>query len=254
MISGIYICMKNPVLYLLAIISIFFMAHVSAATEPIIVATDASMYPMEFTGAKGELCGFDIDFMRAVASEAGFCVRFKVAPWRDLLPGLEKGEHDAVISSVILTENRQDKYAFSMPYLNAGNCLVVTEGPEKITCLNDMKEKTIGVLKAGSAAFLVRKKRIETRYYDDIGHALDDLEGDIIQGIACNRIMAINSLKQQKEHKPCFRIVDKPLSDKYYGIVVKKANKGLIKGIDCGIEIVRKKGIDKELEKKWFSW
>jgi polar amino acid transport system substrate-binding protein len=73
-----------------------------------------------------------------------------------------------------------------------------------------------------------------------------------IQGIVCDTPVAADYALQRKEYKAKFMIVGKPFTEESYGIVVKKGNKELLDMINKGIQAVQKKGIDKQLEKKWL--
>ena len=47
-------------------------------------------------------------------------------------------------------------------------------------------------------------------------------------------------------------IVGEPFTKEQYGIVVKKGDKQLLDLLNKGIKAVQKKGLDKEIEKKWL--
>ncbi len=69
--------------------------------------------------------GFDIDYMNAIAKEAGFKVVIKNTAWDGIFAGIEVGKYDAIISSVTITDKRKKAMDFSLPYVNAGQVLVV---------------------------------------------------------------------------------------------------------------------------------
>src|SRR5512141_3051405 len=94
-----------------------------AAGKKIVVATDATWPPMEMVDKDKKIVGFDIDFLNAVAKEAGFTVEFKNTAWDGIFAGVEAGQYDAIISSVTITDERQKKYDFSLPYIDAGQIL-----------------------------------------------------------------------------------------------------------------------------------
>ena len=97
----------------------------------ITVATDATWPPMEMVDTNKNIVGFDIDFMKAVAREAGFEVVFKNTAWDGIFGGLDAGKYDAIISSVTITEERKRQYDFSEPYINIGQILVIPKTVEK---------------------------------------------------------------------------------------------------------------------------
>jgi len=68
-----------PVLFLLlSIMGVVSLSPVDSSAESIkpklIVATSASMPPMEMIDQEGAVAGFDVDIIRAVAKEADFHV------------------------------------------------------------------------------------------------------------------------------------------------------------------------------------
>src|SRR5690349_24453635 len=78
-----------------------------AAPKSIKVATDATWPPMEMVDVNKKIVGYDIDFMNAVAKEAGLTVEFKNTAWDGIFAGLDSGQYDAIISSVTITDERK---------------------------------------------------------------------------------------------------------------------------------------------------
>src|SRR5690349_6132158 len=96
-----------------------------ATPKSIKVATDATWPPMEMVDANKQIVGYDIDFLNAVAKEAGIVVEFKNTAWDGIFAGLDSGQYDAIISSVTITDERKAKYDFTEPYTSIGQILVV---------------------------------------------------------------------------------------------------------------------------------
>ncbi|MCD6570976.1 MAG: basic amino acid ABC transporter substrate-binding protein [Deltaproteobacteria bacterium] len=219
----------------------------------VVVATDATWPPMEMVDTNKNIVGYDIDFMNAVAKEAGFNAVFKNTAWDGIFSGLAGGKYDAIISSVTITKERQEKYDISDPYFNAGQILVVSKTLEGVTSLADMKGKKVGAQIATTGAIEIKKVAgIELKNYDEIGLAFEDMAAGRINGVVCDTPVAANYALQKKEYKEKFMIVGEPFTNEFYGIVVKKGNKDLLDLINKGISAVQKKGIDKQLEEKWL--
>ncbi len=94
---------------------------------------------------------------------------------------------------------------------------------------------------------------VELKTYDEIGLAFEDMAAGRISGVVCDTPVAANFALQRKEYKEKFRIVGKPFTEEFYGIVVKKGNKELLDLINNGIKSVKSKGLDKAIEKRWLS-
>jgi len=227
-------------------------AH-SQNIKKIVVATDATWPPMEMVDANKNIVGFDIDFLNAVAKEAGFQAEFKNTAWDGIFGGLDLGKYDAVISSVTITEERQKTFDFSLPYINAGQVLIVPKDLKGVTTLADMKGKKVGAQIGTTGSMEVKKvSGIELKNYDEIGLAFEDMASGRIHGVVCDTPVAADYALQRAEYKERFMIVGEPFTEESYGIVVKKGNKELLDLINTGIKAVQAKGIDKELEKKWL--
>ncbi|MBP6937761.1 MAG: basic amino acid ABC transporter substrate-binding protein [Deltaproteobacteria bacterium] len=228
-------------------------SYLYAAEKKVVVATDATWPPMEMLDASKNIIGFDIDFMNAVAKEAGFKVEFKNTAWDGIFAGLDTNNYDAVISSVTITEERQKKYDFSLPYINAGQVLVVPKTTKGVKALADMKGKKIGAQIGTTGAMEIQKvKGVELKNYDEIGLAFEDMASGRIHGVVCDTPVAADYALQRAEYKAKFMIVGEPFTQEQYGVVVKKGNKQLVDLLNKGIKAVQSKGINKELEKKWL--
>jgi polar amino acid transport system substrate-binding protein len=242
----------------LAITGVCFTSGALAATpvkavKTVTVATDATWPPMEMVDANKQIVGFDIDFMNAVAKEAGFQVVFKNTAWDGIFAGVEAGQYDAIISSVTITDERKAKYDFSAPYINAGQVLIVPK-TEKANKLSDLKGKKVGAQIGTTGAMAVKKNAgVELKTYDEVGLAFEDMAAGRVSGVVCDEPTAIIYALQKKEYNTKFKIVGKPFTKEAYGIVVKKGNTELLAQINKGIAAVKKKKIDEQLRKKWLK-
>jgi polar amino acid transport system substrate-binding protein len=228
-------------------------AALAAPAKTVTVATDATWPPMEMVDASKQIVGYDIDYMNAVAKEAGFKVTFKNTAWDGIFAGLEAGQYDAIISSVTITPERQAKYDFSSPYINAGQILVVPNA-EKASKVADLKGKKVGAQIGTTGAMSIKKAAgVELKTYDEVGLAFEDMAAGRISGVVCDEPTAIIYALQKKEYKSKFKIVGKPFTQEAYGIVVKKGNRDLLAQINKGIAAVKAKKIDQQLRKKWLK-
>lgn len=226
-------------------------AAFAAPKKAITVASDATWPPMEFVDANKKVVGFDIDFINAVAKEAGLQVTVKNTAWDGIFAGVEAGQYDAIISSVTITPERQAKYDFTVPYVQIGQILVVPKG-EKGTKLSDLKGKKLGAQIGTTGAMEIKKVAgVELKTYDEVGLAFEDMAAGRIAGVVCDEPTAITYALQKKEYSSKFKIVGKSFTKEAYGIVVKKGNKDLVAQLNKGIVAVQKKKIDTQLKKKW---
>ena len=151
-----------------------------------------------------------------------------------------------------ITEERQKKYDFSAPYIDAGQILIVPKA-EKGAKLADLKGKKVGAQIGTTGAMEIKKvDGLELKNYDEIGLAFEDMAAGRISGVVCDEPTAAHYALQRKEYKEKFKIVGKPFTAEAYGFVVQKGNKELVELFNKGIKAVKARKIDEQLRKKWL--
>ena len=108
------------------------------------VGTDAAYAPFESQNEKGEIVGFDIDIVRAVAAKSGIEVRFVNTPWEGIFNALKQGDRDLLVSSITITDERKLSMDFSDPYFDAHQ-LIAVKADSKVARLADLKSLKVGV-------------------------------------------------------------------------------------------------------------
>ncbi|MDH3900059.1 MAG: transporter substrate-binding domain-containing protein [Gammaproteobacteria bacterium] len=93
----------------------------------LVLGTSANMPPMTGKNENGKVIGFDIDMARLMASGMGVDLKIKTMAFNELLPALEKGEVDLVISNMTMNPERNMHVAFVGPYMTSGKCVVTKE-------------------------------------------------------------------------------------------------------------------------------
>lgn len=230
-------------------------AEISTGPETVVVATDATWPPMEYIDeTTKEIIGFDIDLFRAIASAAGFEVKFQDTAWDGIFAGLANGAYDAVISSVTITEDRQKTMDFSDPYINAGQVLIVAQKePASVKVIADLAGRSVGAQLGTTGAFEIEKvKNVTLKEYDELGLAIDDLVNGRIAGVVADTPIAADYVLQNNNYAGKLKIVGVPFTEELYGIAVQKGNTTLLDKINEGLAAVIAAGRIPELEDKWL--
>lgn len=110
------------------------------------VGADIAYAPMEFfeEGTENAM-GLDIDLATAIAEELGVEAEFVNTGWDGIIPALDAGRFDVLMSSMTITEDRQEQIDF-IPYFTAGTGILVEAGnPQEIETLEDLCGKTAAV-------------------------------------------------------------------------------------------------------------
>ncbi len=86
-----------------------------AKARQLIVGTSADYPPFAFV-RDGNIEGFDLDFIHAIAKELGYTVQIKDMPFSQLFPALRAKKIDVVIAALTATSDRMATMDFSMKY------------------------------------------------------------------------------------------------------------------------------------------
>lgn len=125
-------------------------AEAAAGAAPLVVGMELAYPPFEMTGPDGEPKGVSVELARALAKELGRPLQIEDIQFAGLIPALQSGRVDLVISSMTATEERAKSVAFSDSYLQTGLALLVPRHSlvEGIEDLNRKKQKV--AVKAGT--------------------------------------------------------------------------------------------------------
>jgi polar amino acid transport system substrate-binding protein len=90
----------------------------------LIVGTMGNMPPLNMTSKDGEIFGLEPDLARLMADAMDVKVKFVTKPFNELLPALQTGEVDMVLSGMTITPKRNLKVAFVGPYFISGKAFL----------------------------------------------------------------------------------------------------------------------------------
>lgn len=219
----------------------------------LIVASEASFPPMEFTEDNGNIVGFDIDLIRAVAKQAGLDVEIKNVAWDGIFGALKAGSADIIASSVTITDERKGQFDFTSPYLRAGQVILVrTADVVKFPDISSLKGHKVGVQISTTGADRMKKEPVELKQYNTAGLAVIDLINANIDAVMIDKPVA----DYYAAHKAGFAqkvvVAGKPYTDEQFGFVVRKGESELLAKLNGALDKVSRDGTLAQLEGKWF--
>lgn len=93
---------------------------------PLRVGMELSYPPFEMICQDGSSCGISVDMANALGKFLGREVQIENIAYVGLIPSLNNGQIDLIISSLTANAKREKSIAFSDPYLSTGLCLLVS--------------------------------------------------------------------------------------------------------------------------------
>lgn len=114
------------------------------------VAMELAYPPFETKDDAGNPSGIAVDFMQDFANQYGYDLNIENTAWDGLIPSLETGKADCVISSMTITPERAQVVDFTDPYAMA-QLAILANANSGITQVSDLNQpgRTVAV-KTGS--------------------------------------------------------------------------------------------------------
>ena len=144
------------------------------AKKELVVGTTASMPPFNMTTKDSQVIGMDIDIARLIADSLEVKLTLRTIPFNELLPALEAGRIDMVLSGMTMTPTRNLKVAFAGPYFGSGKSMLIKEANAE--SLNEVSkinksDNVLVALKGSTSQLFVEKvfpkaKLVLTDNYD----------------------------------------------------------------------------------------
>lgn len=128
--------------------------------KPLVVAMELAYPPFETKNQAGEPEGVAPDFMRDFAEQYGYDLTIENTAFDGLIPMLQTGKADAVMSSMTITEDRAQSVDFTDPYARA-QLAILANSASDITDIADLNApgKTVAV-KTGSTGDVFATKNL----------------------------------------------------------------------------------------------
>ncbi|MEP7301092.1 MAG: basic amino acid ABC transporter substrate-binding protein [Caldimonas sp.] len=219
-------------------------SSVPAPARVYLVGTDAAYAPFESQNEKGEIVGFDIDIVRAVAAKAGLEVKFVNTPWEGIFNALKQGDRDLLVSSITITDERRQTMDFSAPYFDAHQ-LIAVKADSRVTRFEDLKSLKVGVQTGTTGdetvSKLQGKNSTDIKRFEATPLALKELETGGVDAVVADNGVVVNYVKNNAGNK--FRTVNDPaFVPEQYGIAVRKGNAELLAKLNQGLAAIRADG------------
>ncbi len=230
-------------------------APAPAPAKVYVVGTDAAYAPFESQNEKGEIVGFDIEVVQAIAAKAGIQVKFVNTPWEGIFNTLQQGDRDMVVSAVTITAERKQTMDFTDPYFDAQQLIAVKE-TSKVAKFADLKKLKVGVQTGttGDEAVtkLLGKTSTNIKRFESTPLALKELESGGVDAVVADNGVVIHYVANNPGGK--FKMVsDKEFVPEQYGIALKKGNSELLGKLNQGLAAIKADGTYNQIYTKYFG-
>ncbi len=219
-----------------------------------IVGFDAEYPPYGYMDENGDYTGFDLELAEAVCDVLGWELVKTPIDWDSKDMELDSGSIDCIWSGFTIN-GREDKYAWSYPYVDNSQVIVVPED-SGIENLDDLAGRIVGVQAASAALELLstggdQEDLADTfgtlQEFADYNTAFVELQAGSIDAIA----MDVGVAQYQIKTKEGYVILDEELNSEQYGIGFRLGDEELRDTVNEALLVLVEDGTVAELADKY---
>ena len=228
--------------------------------KSITVGFDNTFVPMGFEEKNGNYAGFDIELAKYVSKKLGITVHFQPIDWDMKETELQNGTIDAIWNGYSATDERREKVAFTIPYMQNTQILVVKK-TSGIHSVEDMTGKVLGA-QNGSSGMLdfeenpeVLKNRVkggDADQYQSVNEAIIDLKNDRIDALLIDRVYADYYLTTEGIADE-YDTIPSGFESESFAVGVRPADKKLLEALNKAFKELYQEGIFQQISQKWFG-
>jgi PAS domain S-box-containing protein len=218
------------------------------------VGSEGDFPPYAFADESGQMTGFAIDLIKAVADTMGLSIKITSGSWDAVWNSLVSGQLDVLPVVAILPE-RQRLVDFSLPHTETFDAFFVRKGDAPIPTIAAARGKEIVVMRSDAAhhALLTRKFEGNLILVDTIAAGLKLIASGRHDAVLCSKLVGALSVKAQG----IAGLTAGPIIPDYkrvFSFAVKKGDKELLEKLNQGLLIVKTNGQYDRIYEKWLTF
>jgi polar amino acid transport system substrate-binding protein len=222
----------------------------------LVVGMAGNMPPLNMTTKEGELIGYEVDLAKGMAKAMGVRAKLQVIPFAELLPALQSGKIDLILSNMTITPARNLKVAFVGPYFTSGKAFLTKI--KTIALADEAKDidakKTRLVALKGSTSQAFVEEAIPNATLitaDDYDEAVKMVLEDKVHAMVADYPICVVSVYRYPD-KGLLSVVT-TLTYEPIGVGVPAGDPLLVNWVENFMRITGETGLLDELKEKWLQ-
>ena len=214
-------------------------------------AEGGAPYEFQDPADPSRIIGFEVDIVNAIGRILGRPTQFVQNQWDGLVPGLERGNYDLIVSGLEITPDRSRVINFSRPYYLTFEQLTVRTSERDIQSLEDCRGRSVGTLKGSLAQRMLESRRdVNVLSYDGQVNAYEDLSNGRLDGVLLDHIIALYNVPVLRNLK----MVGAPIGRLEYGIGIRRSEPELLADVNRALGELIASGEMRRILDDWGLW
>ncbi|SFK28748.1 amino acid ABC transporter substrate-binding protein [Cellulomonas sp. KH9] len=214
------------------------------------VGTEGTYSPFSFHGADGDLTGYDVEVVTAVADELGMEVEFSETTWDSIFAGLEAERYDVIANQVTVNDERRATYDFSEPYTVSTGVAVVAADNDAVTSLADVSGLTAAQSATSNWSQIATDAGAKVEAVEGLTQAVALLQQGRVDVTFNDDLAVLDYLKQSGDES--VRIAFETGDTVEQALALRKGS-DLTARIDEALATLRADGTLAQISEKWFG-
>ena len=233
------------------------IAASSAWADTLTIATEGAYPPFNTINSDGKVSGFDVDITRALCERMQAQCTIVAQDWDGIIPGLMAKKYDAIVASMIVTDERKKKIAFTNHYYRTPLSIAVPNDSDITDPQTNFKGRTIGAQGAATQG-IYAEDHYETagaklNLYPTLDEANSELKSGRVDAVIADKFPLLEWVKTASDG--CCKIigdVDGTLADA--AIAVRQNDNALRERFNKALDEIVADGTYKKISSKYFDF
>ncbi len=211
---------------LLVSVSLFAGGAQESESNELVVGMELQYPPFEMSDTNGNPAGISVEIAKALGEYLERPVKIENIAWTGLIPSLQTGKADIIISSMTITEERAEVVDFSDPYIKSGLTLLISKD-SPVNEFNDLnREGRIVAVKSGTIGARIAQEQLTNaavRLFDEVAACVLEVAQGKADAFIYDVLTVYENHKNNSETTR-INIQSIPGTDGYWGMAMKKGN------------------------------
>lgn len=220
------------------------------------VGTNAEYAPFDYLDENGNITGFDIDLIEAIAKSQDIEIVWRDLPFDSLIGSMEAGDLDVIAAAIGPTSERKKSVDFSDVYYTGSQSIICRKGND-IKTFKDLAGLKVAVLEGSTADLIASGENQDYGIVEDAqvvrfknaSSAVMELLNGGVDAILIDSIMAENFCRQTEGLIQT--VVKGTENDSVF--CAQKGNSEMLTIINTGLAEIRENGTYDEIYEKYFG-
>ena len=233
------------------------IAASTAQAETLKIATEGAYPPFNYVDSNNQLHGFDVDIANALCKQMKVECQIVAQDWEGIIPALLAKKYDAVVASMIATDERKKKIAFSNHYYRTPLSVAVPKDSDITDAQTNFKGRTVGAQASSTQAIYAEDHYgpagADVKFYPTLDEANSDLAAGRVDGVIADKFPLL--AWAESTGKDCCEIIgDVNGTTADASIAVRKEDNALRERLNKALDAIVADGTYKQISSRYFAF